>query len=230
MIVLDEMMIGNEFGWLTVIELADSKYGRKRYRCKCRCGKEVIKIGTYLRKGNTTSCGCARSKNFLGVNSRRYKDLTGMSFGKLTVIRVVNFEGGHARFLCKCECGNMKVISSPSLQSGQTKSCGCLQFSLDGSVGPLLEHLEKSLSVEKNTSVYGLIQKGRSNSGVKGVSFERKRGKWKAYLTFKGKKYQKRFDTKEEAIRYREELEKELFLPVIEKACQMGVLNGNYQS
>lgn len=163
MIVLDEMMIGNEFGWLTVIELADSKYGRKRYRCKCRCGKEVIKIGTYLR-------------------------------------------------------------------SGQTKSCGCLQFSLDGSVGPLLEHLEKSLSVEKNTSVYCLIQKGRSNSGVKGVSFERKRGKWKAYLAFKGKKYQKRFDTKEEAIRYREELEKELFLPVIEKACQMGVLNGNYQS
>lgn len=222
MVVLDERMIGNEFGWLTVIELADSKNGRKRYRCKCRCGKEVIKIGTYLRKGNTTSCGCARSKNFLGVNSRRYKDLTGMSFGKLTVIRVVNFEGGHARFLCKCECGNTKVIRSPDLQSGQTKSCGCLQFSLEGSVGPLLEHIEKSLSVEKNTSVYRLIQKGRSNSGVKGVSFERKRGKWKAHLTFKGKNIKKDLILKKKLLNIGRNLKKSYFYLLLKRLVKWG--------
>ena len=62
----------------------------------------------------------------------------------------------------------------------------------------------------------------------KGVGFETKRGKWIAYMCFKGKKYKKRFDTKEEAVKYRETLEKELFKPVLEKAHKMGVLDKNY--
>ncbi|APD22414.1 hypothetical protein ACLVNK_04335 [Streptococcus pneumoniae] len=225
MIDLDKKMIGSEFGWLTVIEFFDSKNGRKRYKCQCRCGKKVIKVGKYLRQGKTTSCGCVRFKKFKGINSRTYKDLTGQTFGKLTVIRINDFEGSRARFLCRCECGNTTVVRSSNLQNGGTKSCGCLVKSIEGSVAPLLEHLKRSLSVEQGTSVYSLIEKSAAKSGHKGVYFDSGRGKWKAMLTFKRKTYQKRFDTKEEAIRYREELEEEFFRPVIERAYQMGVLN-----
>lgn len=160
--------------------------------------------------------------------SRRYKDLTGQTFGKLTVIRINDFKRGRARFLCRCKCGNTTVVTSSNLQYGTTKSCGCLLKTPEGSIVAFLEHSKKSLSVEQGTSVYNLIEKSTAKSGHKGVYFESGRGKWKAILTFKGKAYQKRFDTKEEAIRYREELEEEFFKPVIEKAYRLGVLNANH--
>lgn len=58
----------------------------------------------------------------------KFVDLTGQKFGRLTVIsRDENTKDGHATWLCKCECGNRKVISGAPLRRGSTKSCGCLQ-------------------------------------------------------------------------------------------------------
>ena len=37
MMDLDKKMIGNQFGWLTVIKRADSANGRKRYLCRWTC-------------------------------------------------------------------------------------------------------------------------------------------------------------------------------------------------
>lgn len=54
------------------------------------------------------------------------KNRVGQTFGRLTVIEYAgkdNFH--HSRWLCKCECGNKKIISSHSLTSGTTVSCGC---------------------------------------------------------------------------------------------------------
>ena len=55
------------------------------------------------------------------------KDLTGIKFGRLTAIKP-NHKDKFNRYhwLCKCECGNQKVISSNSLIRGSTRSCGCL--------------------------------------------------------------------------------------------------------
>ena len=54
-------------------------------------------------------------------------DLTHMRFERLFVERRYGTaSSGHALWLCKCDCGNTKVISSNQLHSG-TKSCGCLQ-------------------------------------------------------------------------------------------------------
>lgn len=64
------------------------------------------------------------------------KDLTGMKFGRLTVIaRAENYisptgdkTSQKTRWLCKCDCGNPNKITvvSYSLTSGKTKSCGCI--------------------------------------------------------------------------------------------------------
>ena len=35
--------------------------------------------------------------------------------------------GGHAKWLCQCECGNMIIVASNSLKTGNTCSCGCYQ-------------------------------------------------------------------------------------------------------
>lgn len=52
--------------------------------------------------------------------------LEGMRFGRLVVTRrEVNKINNRALFLCKCDCGNEKIIRSDALQSGVSTSCGC---------------------------------------------------------------------------------------------------------
>lgn len=55
-----------------------------------------------------------------------FKDLTGRRFGRLTVEERAGNRNGHATWLCRCECGNTKVITGASLTAGKTRSCGCL--------------------------------------------------------------------------------------------------------
>ncbi len=55
------------------------------------------------------------------------KDLTGLTFGKLKVIRRDENLNNHPAYLCQCECGNMLVVRGQALISGNTKSCGCLR-------------------------------------------------------------------------------------------------------
>ncbi len=57
------------------------------------------------------------------------KDLIGREFGRLTVLSRTGIPEGvksqRAYWLCKCECGTVKVCSSKTLLNGSTKSCGC---------------------------------------------------------------------------------------------------------
>lgn len=54
-------------------------------------------------------------------------DLTSQTFGELTVIQRAdhNTNNGKPLWLCKCSCGNTKIIPGSSLRRGQSKSCGC---------------------------------------------------------------------------------------------------------
>ncbi len=55
------------------------------------------------------------------------KDLTGQRFGRLTVLEFVPRKGRHSYWLCRCDCGNEKVICGESLLKGTTTSCSCKQ-------------------------------------------------------------------------------------------------------
>ena len=57
----------------------------------------------------------------------KFIDLTGMKFGRLTVIKRVENRGKIPYWLCQCECGIEKEVSGGNLRSGEVKSCGCLQ-------------------------------------------------------------------------------------------------------
>ena len=58
----------------------------------------------------------------------RFIDLTGKVFGRLTVIkRIENSQGGNARWLCRCSCGNLKEVQGTNLKTKQIQSCGCLR-------------------------------------------------------------------------------------------------------
>ena len=54
-------------------------------------------------------------------------DITGQKFGRLTAIKYVGKDKyRRLLWLCKCDCGNEKVVAKSVLKCGATKSCGCL--------------------------------------------------------------------------------------------------------
>jgi hypothetical protein len=73
----------------------------------------------------------------------KFIDLTGQKFGRLTVIeRAENKRGSRQPYwLCKCECGNEKVIRVDHLKSGHTVSCGC--YNSEKSSERMKEQVEK---------------------------------------------------------------------------------------
>jgi hypothetical protein len=114
-----ELKVGSVFGRLTVIHQSVIA-GRGHSYCKCTCGHEK-----WIRNDRLTtakypirSCGC--------ILSDKKRDFMGRVFGRLTVIAAkgkVNKNG--YSWLCRCECGNEKVISTSNLTSNKTRSCGC---------------------------------------------------------------------------------------------------------
>lgn len=111
-------LTGQRFGKLTVIEKTDERTnsGSVIYKCKCDCGNIVNISSSGLRNKNTISCGCAMGK-----------DLTGKTFGRLTVLKKSENKGNRRMWLCQCECGSIKIISAANLMGGKTLSCGCYQ-------------------------------------------------------------------------------------------------------
>ena len=58
-------------------------------------------------------------------------DLTGQRFGRLTVLSraedYISPKGKKSsRWLCQCDCGNIKVILGSALKNRRTRSCGCI--------------------------------------------------------------------------------------------------------
>lgn len=84
--------------------------------CRCDCGKEIVLSTSHFNQQQ--SCGCARSRKFI--------DLTGKRFGRLTALRRLDRRGIEWYWLCACECGNQSEVAGVSLREGTTKSCGCL--------------------------------------------------------------------------------------------------------
>lgn len=99
-----------KYGKLTAIEYL----GKSIWKCKCDCGNEKNVYGGHLENGHTQSCGCLRPPR---------KNLCGQKFGYLTVIEWQ----GDSKWLCECKCGNMVLVKTSNLTSGNTKSCGCYQ-------------------------------------------------------------------------------------------------------
>lgn len=93
-----------------------NKHNQKLWECVCECGGRIILSTASIRTGHTKSCGCLARK-----------DLIGKRFGSLVVIDDLLEDSRKA--LCKCDCGNSKIMFKSHITSGKTDSCGCLTFS-----------------------------------------------------------------------------------------------------
>jgi hypothetical protein len=133
-------LVGKTFTNLLITEFIGyklEKSGAKRayYACTCQCGEYLEISRLRLITGNTKSCGCLNLKR----DPKKYKnipDYTGKKFGRLTAIeRIVGkYKSSNGlsqvRYRCMCECGKEIIVPTGSIQSGNTKSCGCLNLDL----------------------------------------------------------------------------------------------------
>ena len=58
-------------------------------------------------------------------------DLKGQKFGRWTVMSYAGSAGKKGSkkrlWLCRCDCGNERVVQGHNLKNGKTNSCGCLR-------------------------------------------------------------------------------------------------------
>lgn len=91
------------------------------------CNNHFICRIENVARGDRKSCGCLAIKNNRKFGQLNTKNLIGQRFGKLLVINKTNErKDGRIIWECKCDCGNLTKVTSHSLLSGNTKSCGCL--------------------------------------------------------------------------------------------------------
>lgn len=87
--------------------------------------KSLTQIAKLFNSNRETVRGLLKKYNI--KSKKRYiKDFTNQRFGKLLVLKLFNKKGSSV-WTCKCDCGIIKNIRGNSLQSGYTKSCGCLR-------------------------------------------------------------------------------------------------------
>lgn len=208
---------GDRYGRWTVIGPSDKPY---YFKCKCECGtvKDVYKSS--LIHGKSASCGCLqRDLNQKKGYEKSDVQIIGKKFGRLTPIERINNKGS-ARYKCKCDCGKLVTATGSQLLSGKAKSCGCLKSEVSKkNFEKVRDQGYRALEKTKvdGTSLVALDQKLSKNSktGVKGVSYIEKTGKYRAYINLRRKQiHLGHFDTIEEAKEARKEAEKKYFDPI----------------
>lgn len=125
-------LTNQRFGRLVALEPTEkrSKSGAIIWKCKCDCGNVCERSSTdLLRTDRCQSCGCINIETL----SKNWKSLVGKRFGLLTVLEETEERKEKRKskiWKCQCDCGNIKYIDTNSLTSGNTSSCGCINYSI----------------------------------------------------------------------------------------------------
>lgn len=177
-------LIGARFGKLTVLQFAETRNHRSFWRCRCDCGNEVVVSRSHLTAGSTTSCGCARK----GTNKI---DISGQKFNRLIAIEPTEERVANSIvWRCRCDCGNICYASAHRLRKGLIKSCGCYASEIHSASFQPARSKRGEYFVD-GTDMLALNRELQSNntSGHKGVSYDASVDLWKAYITFRRKRY-----------------------------------------
>jgi hypothetical protein len=98
-------LTGKEFGEWHVV----GYFGDKLWLCRCSCGTYKAMQKYFLTSGKSLSCG----------HKMRNK-LEGTKIGEWSVLKYT----GNQHYLCRCSCGEEREVSTYSLTSHKSLSCG----------------------------------------------------------------------------------------------------------
>lgn len=148
--------IGQKFDRLLILDQTDKRDGSGHiiWKCKCDCGNICYRSTANLKRINEFhSCGCYNIEKLKEKNI----DLTGKRFGKLVIIEATNQrKNGNIVWKCKCDCGNIHYVTTNSLVSGNTQSCGCIGRSIgEYNIQKILKDNNIKFKAEWTTSEIG---------------------------------------------------------------------------
>jgi len=129
---------------------------------------------------------------------------TGDRFGKLEVIGITDLNyNGRKRPICKCDCGNIVVVSQCRLLSGKTKSCGCLRKETCIQNAPTDE-------MRENAKISMMRHKISRNMLNEKYIYMTENGLYEVKITNRMMRTRKKFKTLGKAIIFRDEMYKQL--------------------
>lgn len=105
-------------------------------------------------------------------------DLTGQTFGRLTVVGPRGSNGRRALWECMCGCGAVCVANSDALRSRKKASCGCVKAAIFGPRDPrptedrLCDYVARAaadacweFNGQRDRKGYGRLSRGRRGEG-----------------------------------------------------------------
>lgn len=99
-------------------------------------------------------------------------DLTGKRFGRLKVMYAIGSEKNGMEWACECECGNWTRATTSRLNSGSTKSCGCLKREIERTDGYRNHLTNMYVTYHKlRAACYDKCNPKYAEFGAKGIAF-----------------------------------------------------------
>lgn len=136
-------VVGEQIGEITIIgelepHVCPSGDKQRRVLCRCPLGHEFEYRLAALRSERRSKLPCKKCRDAEREMRARedQRSLIGKTFGRLTVISiapdyVIPSTGYPVQmYNCRCKCKNKTVTARRSLESGKSKSCGCLKREL----------------------------------------------------------------------------------------------------
>ena len=196
--------IGKIFGNLEVLsekkELV-GKHNRTFYYCRCLiCNNHKWIRADVIKGGKQQSCGCLQK-----TTQFKARNLEGMKIGRLTVMNSTEKrdKDGHVVWVCKCDCGNIVEYDTDLLLHKTVYSCGCLRKELGKEKGKKIGKMNIENNVVFDTHLKNIANNKplkNNTTGYRGVTYDKKRGKYVAQIEFQKKHYfLGRYKTAEEA-------------------------------
>lgn len=197
-------LIGQRFGKLLVKQQVESSAeGQRRWLCRCDCGNECITTTHSLRKRPFANCGCLKSP-----------DLTGVVFGRLTVLGRSEKRSPRGKrttplWECKCTCGNITYKATDTLTNPDESMC---QECAGRNAAKKARANAGFVAGTQITKIKTPSGKSDNLSGVRGVYLDPKTGKYRARLKFRGKIYNLGcYTLLEDAVKARQRAEEDIF-------------------
>lgn len=120
--------------------------------CDCDCGNtNIIRDSYKLSHSTYSSCGCGKKEY---VQKSCGKEINGRKYGRLLILDTL-WDNNPPMVYCQCDCGNNILLNKKDVQTGHTKSCGCLK----------LEHFNKINDVDHSGQIsdYGILILNKSS-------------------------------------------------------------------
>jgi len=116
-------MIGGKFGkWLVISQEKHPRSKGRYFLCRCECAFEKIVSAHQLIYGKTTQCKDCFNKRAINY--------TGQTIHAWTFLEERKGYFDEMSYLCRCNCGNEKIIRVRDIIRGKSKRCTSCWISL----------------------------------------------------------------------------------------------------